>query len=145
PRGHPSGGQDSVRFGISASVRRLHPLLAGALVLGVAAASAGKVAGVVACPVFPASSAWNQRVDSLPVARDSDRIVAAIGVDDHVHADFGSGLWDGGPIGIPITVVGRSQAKTRVAFEYASESDKGPYPIPRNVAIEGGRNADGDR
>ena len=26
-----------------------------------------------------------------------------------------------------------------------SESDKGPYPIPRNVAIEGGRAADGDR
>ena len=126
-------------------MRRLLPLLAGTLVLGVTAASAGKVAGVAACPVFPASSAWNQRVDKLPVARDSDRIVAAIGVDDHVHADFGSGLWDGGPIGIPVTVVGKAQAKSRVAFEYASESDKGPYPIPQNVAIEGGRNADGDR
>ena len=126
-------------------MRRLLPLLAGALVLGVAAASAGKVAGVAACPVFPASSPWNQRVDKLPAAPDSDRIVAAIGAGDHVHADFGSGLWDGGPIGIPITVVGKAQARSRVSFEYASESDKGPYPIPRNVAIEGGRNADGDR
>jgi hypothetical protein len=126
-------------------VRRILPALAGALALGVAAASAGKVAGVASCPVFPASSPWNQRVDKLPVAPNSDRIVAAIGADDHVHADFGSGLWDGGPIGIPITVVGTSQARSRVAFEYASESDKGPYPIPNNVAIEGGRTADGDR
>jgi hypothetical protein len=120
-------------------------VLAGALALGVAAASAGRVAGVAGCPVFPASSAWNQRVDALPVARTSDRVVAAIGAGDHVHADFGSGLWDGGPIGIPVTVVGKGQAKARVTFEYASESDQVPYPIPRSVAIEGGRNADGDR
>ena len=69
----------------------------------------------------------------------------AIGAGDHVHADFGSGLWEGGPIGIPITVVRGTQAKSRVQFEYADESDKGPYPIPANVAIEGGRGSDGDR
>ena len=124
---------------------RIAALCLAALALGVAAASAGKVTGAAACPVFPATSPWNQRVDKLPVAADSDRIVAEIGVDDHVHADFGSGLWDGGPIGIPVTVVGKGQAKSRVSFEYADESDKGPYPIPKNVAIEGGRNADGDR
>ncbi len=62
-----------------------------------------------------------------------------------MHADFGSGLWEGGPIGIPLTVVRGTQAKSRVAFDYASESDKGPYPIPKNVAIEGGRRSDGDR
>src|SRR5687767_930695 len=62
-----------------------------------------------------------------------------------MHADFGSGLWEGGPIGIPVTVVRGSQPKVRVTFEYASESDKGPYPIPKNAAIEGGRGADGDR
>jgi hypothetical protein len=71
--------------------------------------------------------------------------VRSIGVDDHMHADFGSGLWDGGPIGIPITVVGNKTPRSRVSFEYASESDKGPYPIPRGVKIEGGANADGDR
>jgi hypothetical protein len=32
-----------------------------------------------------------------------------------------------------------------VRFDYADESDKGPYPIPANAPIEGGRNADGDR
>lgn len=120
-------------------------VLAGALALGGAAASASRLPQAPACPVFPASSPWNQRVDKLPVARNSTAVVAAIGRTDHMHADFGSGLWDGGPIGIPITVVRGSQKKSRVAFEYASESDKGPYPIPANVAIEGGRGSDGDR
>jgi hypothetical protein len=120
-------------------------LLALCLPLAGAATTAARLPAAPKCPVFPASNDWNQRVDGLAAARDSDRIVASIGVDDHLHADFGSGLWDGGPIGIPITVVRKTQAKSRVQFEYAEESDKGPYPIPRNVAIEGGRAADGDR
>jgi hypothetical protein len=71
------------------------------------------------------------------VARGSATIVAAVGADERVHADFGSGLWQGSPIGIPITVVPASQAKTRVSFDYADESDRGPYPIPANVRLEG--------
>jgi hypothetical protein len=97
------------------------------------------------CPVFPKSNPWNQRVDRLPVAADSDAIIHSIGPDETLHADFGSGLWNGGPIGIPITVVGKSQRKLRLAFQYAAESDRGPYPIPRNVKIEGGRRSNGDR
>jgi hypothetical protein len=81
----------------------------------------------------------------LPVARDSDAIIRSIGLDDHVHADFGSGLWNGGPIGIPITVLRGTQPKVRVQIECGDESDRGPYPIPPNVRIEGGRNAEGDR
>ena len=119
--------------------------LATLLAVGAASASAPQLGQAPGCPVFPDSSPWNQRVDRLPVAPDSDRVVASIGLDDHMHADFGSGLWDGGPIGIPITVVRGTQAKTRVSFDYADESDKGPYPIPANVAIEGGRASDGDR
>jgi hypothetical protein len=126
-------------------VKRIALLAAGVLAIGVAVASAARLPQAPACPVFPASSPWNQRVDKLPVASESDRIVAAIGAGDHMHADFGSGLWDGGPIGIPITVVRGTQATSRVSFQYASESDKGPYPIPKNVAIEGGRRSDGDR
>lgn len=100
---------------------------------------------LVRCPVFPKSNPWNQRVDSLPVAANSAQIVNSIGAGTGLHADFGSGLWDGAPIGIPITYVGRKQAKTRVSFEYAGESDRGPYPIPRKVKIEGGRSSTGDR
>ncbi len=64
-----------------------------------------------ACPLFPADNAWNRRVDTLPVATGSGATVAAIGATKTMHADFGSGLWEGGPIGIPITVVGKGAAQ----------------------------------
>ena len=32
-----------------------------------------------------------------------------------------------------------------MSFDYADESDRGRYPIPRRVPIEGGRSSDGDR
>ncbi|HEU4450311.1 MAG TPA: hypothetical protein VFR63_10090, partial [Gaiellaceae bacterium] len=97
------------------------------------------------CPVFPTSSVWNRPVHKLPVRTDSERIVRAIGADRPLHADFGSGLWGGGPIGIPVTVVDGTQAASFVDFLYGDESDPGPYPLPPDVAIEGGPDADGDR
>jgi hypothetical protein len=97
------------------------------------------------CPVFPASNAWNQRVDRLPVAADSAQLIASIGLDAPVHADFGSGEWDGGPIGIPFDVVSRTTHRSHVSFEYADESNRVGYPIPRHVHIEGGPHAAGDR
>jgi hypothetical protein len=106
------------------------------------AAAAPRIAG---CPVFPKDNAWNQRVDRLPVHANSDAIVRSIGLADSMHADFGSGLWDGGPIGIPFVTVGASQPKVPVSFEYADESDRERYPIPPGAPIEGGRGADGDR
>jgi hypothetical protein len=110
-----------------------------------AVAHARPLPGAPNCPVFPKSNPWNQRVDRLPVARDSDALIRSIGLGGSVHADFGSGLWDGGPIGIPFTTVGRSQTRVPVSFAYADESDPGPYPIPRGAPIEGGAKADGDR
>ncbi len=95
--------------------------------------------------MFPRSSHWNQRVDDLPVLSGSDRMVRAIGADDTMHADFGSGLYQGAKIGIPFVTVGKSQPKVPVRFDYDDESDRGPYPIPRHVPIEGGRGSDGDR
>ncbi|MBE0698612.1 MAG: hypothetical protein IH586_16970 [Anaerolineaceae bacterium] len=99
------------------------------------------------CPVFPANSFWNTPVDNLPVDPNSNQMInsAGLGADTHVHADFGSGTWDGGPIGIPYTVVPGTQPKVNVSFEYYNESDPGPYPIPPNPPIEGGPGSDGDR
>jgi hypothetical protein len=88
------------------------------------------------CELFPRSFSTNRRVDKLPVAADSARIVASIGVDDPVHPDFGSG-----GIGIPFDVVSRHTKRSHVRFQYADESDHVGYPIPRGVHIEGG----GDR
>jgi hypothetical protein len=85
------------------------------------------------------------RVDRLPVHPRSAEIVRSIGLDAHVHADFGSGPWEGGPIGIPYVTVPRGQPRVSVRFEYANESDRGPYPIPRDAPVEGGRKSDGDR
>jgi hypothetical protein len=97
------------------------------------------------CPVFPANNAWNERVDKLPVSADSAELISSIGLGSPVHADFGSGKWDGGPIGIPFGVVSRKTPGSRVSFEYADESNRVRYPIPRNVQIEGGARATGDR
>ena len=91
------------------------------------------------CTIFPASNPWNQRVDALPVEADSQQIIASIGGGTGLHADFGSGTYDGGAIGIPFNVVSSKQAKQRItSFEYADESDKGPYPIPARPKIESG-------
>lgn len=97
------------------------------------------------CPLFPSDSHWNRRVDGLPVHPRSAAIVAAVGRDARAHADFGSGLYEGRPIGIPFKVVSRRQRRVPISFGYAGESDRGPYPVPRDVPIEGGRRSDGDR
>ena len=104
-----------------------------------------RLPGARDCPIFPSNNVWNRTVNRLPVASNSRRLVRSIGLDDTLHADFGSGRYEGSKIGIPITVVGRGTDKVRVRFQYASESDEGPYPIPRDVRIEGGRSSDGDR
>ena len=112
------------------------------MMLTTIAAAAATIAG---CPLFPASWSTNQRVDALPVAPDSSAIVRSIGLDRSLKADFGSGLWEGGPIGIPYDVVNRRTKRSRVRFGYAGESDRVRYPIPRDVRIEGGPGGDGDR
>ena len=125
--------------------RRLLPLACLTVLLGGSSAEALRMPAAPRCEIFPKSNPWNRRVDRLPVAANSAEIISSIGTERGLHADFGSGLWEGAPIGIPITVVGRGTPKSRVSFEYADESDRGPYPIPRGVPIEGGYRSDGDR
>jgi len=125
--------------------RRLLPLACLAVLLSGSSAEALRMPAAPRCTVFPKSNPWNRRVDTLPVAGNSTETIRSIGTDRGLHADFGSGLWEGAPIGIPITVVGRRTPKSRVTFEYAGESDRGPYPIPRGIPIEGGYRSDGDR
>jgi hypothetical protein len=124
---------------------RLIGLAAVAALVGVTSAQALRVPGAPKCPVFPATNAWNERVDTLPVAANSAQMIQSIGLDTGLHPDFGSGLYDGQPIGIPYDVVSKQTKRSRVKFDYADESDKGPYPIPKSVHIEGGRASTGDR
>jgi hypothetical protein len=97
------------------------------------------------CPVFPPDNVWNAPIDQLPVHPNSSAYISTIGANKNVHPDFGSGTWDGGPIGIPYTIVAGSQQKVNITFDYSDESDPGPYPIPPDAAIEGGSQSTGDR
>jgi hypothetical protein len=97
------------------------------------------------CPLMPLDSYWHASVENLPVHPRSDAWVASIGASDPVHPDFGSGLWQGGPIGIPYTTAGAETPAVPVRFRYGDESDPGPYPIPEDAPIEGGPEATGDR
>jgi hypothetical protein len=97
------------------------------------------------CTVFPEDNIWNTPVDQLPVSPNSSTWVNTIGPSSPLHPDFGSGLWDGEPMGIPYITVPGTQTKYPATFTYQSESDPGPYAIPLNAPIEGGSSSSGDR
>jgi hypothetical protein len=117
-----------------------------AVSLAVAAPAAGAPSlAFSGCPLFPADNVWHAEVSRLPVHPRSGAYLASMGTGAGIHADFGSGTWEGGPIGIPYTVVPAGQARVPVRFGYAGESDPGPYPIPPDAPVEGGSDAAGDR
>jgi hypothetical protein len=80
---------------------------------------------------------WNARVDTLPVHPASATYVNTIGAAHGFHMDFGAGLYQGAPIGIPFVTVPGTLPKVPVTFDYADESDPGPYPVPADAPIEG--------
>jgi hypothetical protein len=126
-------------------MRRLSLLLAlCAAVVVPTLGSAHPLPSAPGCEIFPPNNPWNQRVDRLPVAKNSSRLITSIGTDVVVHPDFGT-VYNGAPNGIPFVVVSNRTRRVPVHFGYADESDKGPYPIPRNAPIEGGPSSDGDR
>ena len=100
--------------------------------------------GEPACQVFPPNNPWNTDISGYPLHPQSDAYVNQIGRSGHLHPDFGT-WWEGAPIGIPYVLVGAGQPKVPVSFDYADESDPGPYPIPPDAPIEGGPGSDGDR
>ncbi|BDU72625.1 hypothetical protein [Mesoterricola silvestris] len=87
---------------------------------------------------FPGDSPWNQDVSGLPADPASAAIVAFVGAATGLHADFGSGTYQGAPIGIPYAVVAGGQTRVPVAYQaYGGESDPGPMPIPVPPPFEG--------
>jgi hypothetical protein len=96
--------------------------------------------------MLPANNIWNSRVDGLPVDARSAAYIASIGAGVGLHPDFGSGLYEGQPFGIPFVRVPAGQPKVGVSFTGApGESDPGPYPIPADAPVENGSCSDGDR
>jgi hypothetical protein len=109
-------------------------VVAAGLTAGAAAPEAAPLPSAPACPVFPAGNVWNQDISALPMASDSDTLIAKIGLDTGLHPDFGS--YSG--YGIPYNTVPGSQRKLTVRFDYGSQSDHVGYPIPRRPRIEAG-------
>ena len=92
--------------------------------------------------IFPSDNPWNQDISTAPVDPYSNQIIANFS-SSPLKTDFGSGTWDGAPIGIPFVVVCGNQPKINVNFTaYGDESDAGPYAIPLTAPIEG--NGTGD-
>jgi hypothetical protein len=118
-------------------------IIATGLVLAcIGAASASAILTVR--PMFPRDNVWNVAIDTLPVDANSAAYVTTIGPAKPMHADFGT-VYNGAPNGIPFVVVTGAQPRVAVSFDYADESDPGPYPIPPDAPIEGGPQAGGDR
>lgn len=132
-------------------MRLLTCILAAAVVAGCSSASepGGQTptdatgASLAGRRPFPDDNPWNTIITSAPVDPSSSTLIASCGL-RNLHPDFGT-VWDGAPNGIPYVVVHAGQPKVPVSFDYADESDPGPYPIPPNAPVEGGSTSDGDR
>jgi hypothetical protein len=83
---------------------------------------------LAALEVFPPDNPWNLVVFDWPLHPNSKNIIASIGGNKvfRCNADMG------------FVLVPPDQKKVDVKLiAYAGESDKGPYPVPDNVPIEG--------
>lgn len=93
---------------------------------------------------FPQDNPWNLDITGAPVDPASAALLTSIGLDTGLHADFGT-TWQDAPNGIPYVVVPPDQPVVNASFDYADESDPGPYPIPADAPVEGGPDGTGDR
>jgi hypothetical protein len=83
---------------------------------------------LAALEVFPPDNPWNIPVDEWPLHPRSKQIVTGVGADKPLryNPDMGFVLVPPGQKKVPL-----------VEVEYKDESDKGPFPIPDELPIEG--------
>src|SRR5947208_12859794 len=104
-----------------------------AAVLGIVPAAAAPPPSTT-CSVFPSNNIWNTDISKLPVhARSTQWLASMAASTTKLHPDFG-----GPPYGFPYNVVGNAHPTVTVSFQYASESDAGPYPVGADTLIENG-------
>lgn len=97
------------------------------------------------CPMFPPDNIWNRNIASLPVDANSETYIRRIGMDAPLHTAFAAAPYRSAPLGMPFITVTSDQERFPMKFNYASESDPGPYPVPLAAPIEGGAVSTGDR
>jgi hypothetical protein len=108
-------------------------LLLTVLVAGGAPAEAA-APPTTSCQVFPTDDIWNTDISTLPVhARSAQWLTSMAAASTNLHPDFGAP-----PYGFPYNVVDSTHPTVSVAFQYASESDAGPYPVGADTSIENG-------
>jgi Fibronectin type III domain len=125
-------------------MRRTHLASAAALALTIAASGAlgsrpvhAAVVPGTACSVFPSDNIWNTDISNMPVNANSATWVASTTPGSgRTHPDFG-----GPPYGIPFNIATNATPTTSFTFQYAGESDTGPYPVPPGAQIEQGSDA----
>jgi hypothetical protein len=110
------------------------------------AAAGTPVPGAPNCPMYPSENVWNTDISGLPVDSHSAAWLSNMGsATTHLHPDFGPSGDPSVPYGIPYTVVPPLTPKVFLTFDYAGESDPGPYPFSASTPIEGGAGSTGDR
>jgi hypothetical protein len=108
--------------------------------------AAGTIFPGTDCPLFPADNVWNTPITNLPVAAQSATWLASMDSGTtYLHPDYGPSGDPSNPYGIPFNIVTSSHQFVPVSFDYADESDPGPYPFGPDISIEGGQDASGDR
>ncbi|MGD0783728.1 MAG: hypothetical protein ABSA30_12795 [Candidatus Aminicenantales bacterium] len=81
-----------------------------------------------ALQVFPPDNPWNQDVSRWPVHPNSQNIIASIGAQKPLRHNSDMGF----------ILVPPDQKRIQVKIvAYPDESDKGPFPVPDNLPIEG--------
>jgi hypothetical protein len=81
-----------------------------------------------ALEIFPPDNPWNTPVDEWPLHPDSKAIVGSIGADKPLRYNPDMGF-----VLVPPT---QKRVDVRIT-EYPAESDRGPFPVPDNMPIEG--------
>jgi hypothetical protein len=105
----------------------------------------GPIPTIGGCPIFPADNPWNTRIDDttkFPVHPMWSNYQPKMNLSTHLHPDWGN--WSTDHYGIPWQVVPSSQAGVPMTFQYADQSDPGPYPFPASAKVEGGAGSGGD-
>lgn len=83
---------------------------------------------LAALQVFPKDNAFNQSIEDWPVHPNSKNILASIGADKPFRYNTDMGF----------VIVPPDQRRVDVkVVEYPDESDKGPFPVPDEIPIEG--------
>jgi len=98
----------------------------------------GDIASAEEIAIFPSTHPLNRNISNAPIDPNSNAILSLIGNNTGLFADFGSGEWEGAPIGIPYIVVGANEPLIPINYtDWGDESDAGPFPIPLDAPIEG--------